>query len=122
MEILEEAFRNHLAESLRERKVALEERLQDREVALAERLQDRKVALERACFILQVETYDRILQGAQLFLLNNLPSLRTIQIPLSLGYNDLIFKQLNSVEREALRQIGVYYSVLFLHLRVPATH
>lgn len=75
MEILEEAFRNHVAESRREREVALAERLQDRKVALTERLQDRKVALKRARFILQVETYDRILQGARLFLLDNLPSL-----------------------------------------------
>lgn len=104
LEILEEAFGDHVAESrrerevafterLREREVALTERLREREVALAERLrdrkvalaqrlqdlteklQDRKVALKRARFILQVETYDRILQGARLFLLDNLPSL-----------------------------------------------
>jgi len=45
LEILEEAFRKHVAESLREREVALAESLREREVALAERLRDRKVAL-----------------------------------------------------------------------------
>jgi hypothetical protein len=45
-----------------------------------------------------------------------------MQIPLSLGYNDLIFKQLESDEKEILQKIGVYYSVLFLHLCMPATH
>jgi len=39
LEILEEAFRNHIAESLRERGITLEERLQHREVVPTERLQ-----------------------------------------------------------------------------------
>jgi hypothetical protein len=77
LENLEEAFSNHVAESRREHEDAFAERLREREATLAEklwgrkarlqyltdRLQDRKVALGRARFILQVETYDRILQG-----------------------------------------------------------
>ena len=35
-----------------------------------ERLRNHKVALNRAQLILQIETYDRILQGAQSFLDN----------------------------------------------------
>lgn len=94
MENLEEAFRDHL-----------KERLQDREAFrdhLKERLQDHKVALKHTQLILQVETYSRILQG----------------------YNDQIFQQLNYDERDILRKMGVYYSVLFFTYDLPlaATH